>query len=64
MADGSSSFFNKKLSVRHQDIMHSLKKKKLKIFKVLANALILEDTLSLKFFFVLWLLLRELGFCY
>lgn len=41
MADGSSSFFNKKLSVRHQDIMHSLKKKKLKIFKVLANALIL-----------------------
>ena len=42
MADGSSSFFNKKLSVRHQDIiMHSLEKKKLKIFKVLANALIL-----------------------
>ena len=28
MAAGSSSFFNKKLSVRHQDIMHSLKKKK------------------------------------
>ena len=27
MGDGSSSFFNKKLSVRHQDIMHSLKKK-------------------------------------
>ena len=41
MADGSSSFFNKKLSVRYQDIMHSLEKKKLKIFKVLANALIL-----------------------
>ena len=32
MADGSSSFFNKKLSVCHQDIMHSLKKKKAKDF--------------------------------
>ena len=26
MEDGSSSFFNKKLPVRQQDIMHSLKK--------------------------------------